>query len=362
MTSGLTGTRRVLLASVAPPPRSARLKASLSLPPAVPTFYDSNAFCAYLEDADISDVPDAHALQAFDDVANRLCAKGLAIRHHVANHGQVHVAMRFSEGDEEDAFGFCPGQLLAASSTPTMLDAMAAARDSITRLRFPDTADFFDVIVSYMTRDVPGELWLAGDGPAFDPERDFALLQRLRAVAEAMQRRQAELWAALVDALVQATPAGAGAAGGSSGTEGRDGAVTRAWDRWLWLVEEQSQLQLLLKGDASLRLALTVPRRAVWQDLREVLQRRCEADTLERCSREEEAKGARDDTMVVVTRPAAAAQLGLDGTASGAAAAGAADATAAPADATAAPAAERQPLFACTAEVTVAQGEAPHHT
>lgn len=255
-----------------------------------PNFH-STAFQAYLDDADISDVPDAHALQAFDRVAERLCAKGLAIRHHAANHAKISVAL---EADGEAGIVYRPGTALAGQSSS---GAAEASGDTVVRIRFPDAADFLDVLSSYMQRDVPGELWLAGEGPAFDTERDFALLQRLRAVREAMSLRQANLWRAFIDSLGQG--------------DGEGDRVRQCWDRWLWLVEELCQINFLLTREATVSISCALPDHVAWRRLRGALDVYSHAEVQAQRESIRHRDDVGSDDMVVVTRPAAAAELGM---------------------------------------------------
>ena len=286
---------------------------SLKIPLYLPPIFRRAAFQAYLDDADISDVPDAHALQAFDRVAERLCAKGLAIRHHAANHARISVAL---EADGEAGIVYRPGTALAEQSSS---GATEANGDPVVRIRFPDAADFLDVLSSYMQRDVPGELWLAGEGPAFDTERDFALLQRLRAVREAMSLRQANLWQAFIESLSVEGRA-----------DGEGGRVRQCWDRWLWLVEEMCQINFLLKREAAASISCTLPDHAAWRRLRGALDVHSQAEVQAQRENKHQRDNVGSDDMVVVTRPAAAAELGMsaseafesraDGVADGAAA------------------------------------------
>lgn len=263
-------------------------------------------------------MPDAHALQAFDAVAQQLGAKGLALCHHAANHADLALRLITPDGNE---LAYHPGEGLLQPQTGQDV-----------RVRFPSAPGFLPALAAYMTRGVPGELWLAG-AHAFDAERDYGVMQNLRAVREALTADVRARWTALISALeaptaaTDAEPAPSVARADTAVMAQTDARVDesdlaeRCWHRFVWAVEEQCQLHFLLQHSPAYEATdhdhtLPLPRSAAapLTDLIAAVASRSKLDNANAAAAHSTAEAARpaEDGMVVVTRPSQAAQLGLD--------------------------------------------------
>lgn len=208
-------------------------------------------------------MPDAHALQAFATVAQTLCRRGLALEYYACNHALVDLIFQGPGGVQ---LVFRPGQgRLPSTDAPLRPNPQL---DSLVALRFPDHASFFDLVASYMSRNVPGEVWMAAErGPIFDPQRDFAIHQALRAVREAMAAELHRRWTLLQLLL------------GQDGGPADDARVlaspdtTRCWHSWLWLVEEICQLNYLQVNETACQLS-DLPEGLAWEMPTEPVWRR----------------------------------------------------------------------------------------
>ena len=202
------------------------------------TLFCSAAFGAYLEDADITDLPDSHAVQYFNAAAGFLTTRLLALAQHRAGHARLRV--NFTSTDGSLLGSWLPGLGVTTGDEP-MPEADASLGQQI---RFPYHDGFLAMLDSYMGKNVPGELWLSSDDQAaFDPVADVLFLQRLRGVREDLRNSvEEQLQQLLADDSPLTTEA----------------AIIAAWHRWLWTVEELLQATGLLacSTDLDVRLAL----------------------------------------------------------------------------------------------------------
>jgi hypothetical protein len=228
----------------------------------------SAAFGAYLEDADISDLPDSHALQHFNSAAGFLTARLLALAQHRAGHARLRV--NFKQADGTLLGCWQPGSGMSTEVIP-MSDPDPSLGQQI---RFPYHDGFLALLDSYMDKNVPGELWLDSDEvSAFDSEADVLLLQRLRGVQESLRNSvEDQLQQLLMRESALTT----------------DMTIISAWHRWLWTVEELLQATGLLTctTDLNIRLGLRTgiaTTRARWQ----VVQAAVGKDTDALCAAEQ---------------------------------------------------------------------------
>lgn len=154
---------------------------------------DAESFCEYLEEAEVSEIPDVLMMQRFGDVVKSLAGYHLCIPHYGENHADLAVVLELpkdviiatpSASSATEDHGIPDG---AGGNRRLLVFAPKHEEGESEHVRFPYNTKLMDVIDSYFRKNVPAEIWLPrGTDSVFDETRDVTALQELRQARESI--------------------------------------------------------------------------------------------------------------------------------------------------------------------------------